>query len=462
MVIKNINSGPSFPSVPSSGPPAGGDAVDERKLLAKIGWRLLPLLIISYMIAYIDRINVGFAKLQLQSALHVDPAVFGRVYGVGAGLFFLGYFAFEVPSNLILQRVGARIWIARIMVVWGMVSAGMVFMHSTAAFYAMRFVLGVAEAGFFPGVILYVTYWFPARERARTVALFAAGSMVAGVIGSTLSGMILGLEGVAGLHGWQWLFLLEGMPAVIFGVVVFLVLPDLPSEARWLTEPEKAWLKARLELEALTVRATSGHNIRDALLSPRVWFLCLLYFLLNISGYGYEFWAPTIVSGFSGQSDSIVGFINAIPYLVSVGAMMLTARHSDRTGERPRHIAFAALVSGLGFALSGIFSKPILTLGALILALAGLKSMLGPFWAYCTSRLDGAAAAVGIALINSVGNLGGFAGPVIVGVINDNTGNSAFGLTALSGGVITLGLLAFTLTPGQCATVPSLARNPAP
>ncbi|HNX78279.1 MAG TPA: MFS transporter, partial [Prolixibacteraceae bacterium] len=266
------------------------------ELYSKITWRLIPLLFFCYIIAYIDRINVGFAKLQLREVLGVDEAVFGSVYGLGAGLFFIGYFLFEIPSNLVMARVGARIWIARIMIIWGFVAAAMMFIHSTTMFYVMRFVLGVAEAGFYPGMILYLTYWYPARERAKVIALFATGAVIAGIIGSPVSGAILGMHGAAGLAGWQWLFLLEGIPAVLLGLVVLFVLPNGPAKARWLSPEEKEVVKRRLDAEIDQRKELVHFKFSQALKSKWVWLLCLVYFLLNVGGYGYELWMPSIIN----------------------------------------------------------------------------------------------------------------------------------------------------------------------
>jgi MFS transporter, ACS family, tartrate transporter len=425
--------------------PDGVRLAEEHALLSKITWRLLPLLFLCYIVAYIDRINVGFAKEQLQQVLGVDPAVFGRVYGLGAGLFFIGYFLCEVPSNLILHRVGARIWIARIMVLWGFISMGMVFIKSTTAFYCMRFLLGAAEAGFFPGVILYLTYWFPARDRARTVALFATGGVIAGFIGSPISGAVLGLNGMAGLAGWQWLFLIEGVPAVLLGAVVLIYLPNGPRQARWLTATQCQWIESRLAEEAARSDQHQRHRLADAFTSGRVWLLCLLYFLLNVGGYGYEMWLPTIVKEFSGTSDAVVGLLNAIPYFAAALAMLAVGRYSDRTGRRRWPVALGAMASAVGFALSGWLHNPYLAMAALILAFVGLKSTLGPFWALGTAFLSGTAAAGGIALINSVGNLGGFVGPYLVGEIKDQTGSNLAALMMLGGALLAMGCLAFAI-----------------
>ena len=434
----------SSPDAPQSGLPIL-TTEQSRQLFSKITWRLVPLLFLSYIIAYIDRINIGFAKLQLSEVLGVDPDVFGSVYGLGAGLFFIGYFIFEVPSNLIMQRVGARLWIARIMIVWGLVSMTMMFISGKTGFYLVRFLLGVAEAGFFPGVILYLTYWYPARERARIVALFASGAVLAGVLGSPLSGMILELQGKGGLEGWQWLFLLEGIPAVLMGLVVLLALPVHPRKVRWLSAGEKIWIQSRLDEEAALSKGRSHIRLSEAFSSGRIWLLCLIYFLLNVGGYGFEMWLPSIIKGFSEMNFAKVGWINAIPYFAAMIAMLVTGSHSDRTGERRWHVAIAAASSALGFALSAYFKNPYLAMAALTLAFVGLKSTLGPFWALGTAFLSGTAAAGGIALINSVGNLGGFVGPTLVGIITDRTGSAGTSLLILGSALLLMGMLVLTI-----------------
>ncbi len=427
-------------------------AEQSRQLFSKITWRLIPLLFLSYIIAYIDRINIGFAKLQLLEVLGVDPNVFGSVYGLGAGLFFIGYFIFEVPSNLIMQRVGARLWIARIMIVWGLVSMTMMFITGKSGFYLVRFFLGVAEAGFFPGVILYLTYWYPAKERARIVALFASAAVLAGVLGSPLSGSILGLQGKGGLEGWQWLFLLEGIPAVLMGLVVLFALPNRPQKARWLSDEEKIRLQFRLTEEAARSQGRSHFRLSDAFSSGRIWLLCLIYFLLNVGAYGFEMWLPSIIKGFSEMNFAKVGWINAIPYFVAMVAMLYTGSHSDRTGERRWHVAIAAASSAIGFALSAYLKNPYLAMAALTLAFVGLKSSLGPFWALGTAFLSGTAAAGGIALINSVGNLGGFVGPILVGIITDRTGSTGTSLLILGSAPLLMGLLVLTIHRGTNKT----------
>ncbi len=416
---------------------------EQRATVATVTRRLVPLLFFCYIIAYIDRINVGFAKLHLREVLGVSEDKFNSAYGLGAGLFFIGYFIFEVPSNLVLQRVGARIWIARIMIVWGIVSACFMFLKGTTMFYSMRFLLGAAEAGFFPGVILYLTYWFPTKERARIFAMFATGGVLAGVIGSPISGALLDLDGMGGLAGWQWLFLLEAIPAVLMGLVVLFVLPNRPQEARWLSPAQKEWIEGRLAEDAAASVSTQGHSLAAIFSSGRVWLLCLLYFLMNVGGYGYELWLPTIIKSFSTTSSFVLGTINAIPYFAAGVTMLLVARYSDKTGERRGVVALAAVSSAVGFALSAYFKNPYLAMAALTLAFIGLKSTIAPFWAMTTAFLGGTAAAAGIAFINSVGNLGGFAGPYLVGVIKDQTGSNVAALLLL--GAALLGMAVFTL-----------------
>jgi MFS transporter, ACS family, tartrate transporter len=417
---------------------------EQRATVSKMMWRLIPLLFVCYIIAYIDRINVGFAKLHLREALGVSEAVFNTVYGLGAGLFFVGYFIFEVPSNLILQRVGARVWIARIMIFWGIVSACFMFLKGTTMFYWMRFLLGAAEAGFFPGVLLYLTYWFPAKERARTIALFATGGVLAGVIGSPISGALLEMDGMLGLHGWQWLFLIEALPAILLGFVVLFVLPNGPREAKWLTPAQVQWIEGRLAADAAQ-SPQQEHRLKDVFLSGPVWICCLMYFLMNIGGYGYELWAPSIIKSLSGSGDAMVGLIGAIPYLVAGVAMFLVARHSDRTQERRVHVSISAAISAVAFALSAYFKNPYLIMAALAVAFAAQKSTIAVFWALTTSFLSGAAAAGGIALINSVGNLGGFVGPSVVGKIKDLTGSETAALLFLGGALLGMSILALVV-----------------
>ena len=439
-------------STPTGGDPHSSNKTpqlseaEQRATMAMVTRRLIPLLFFCYVIAYIDRINVGFAKLHLREVLGVSEDKFNTAYGLGAGLFFIGYFFFEVPSNLILQRVGARIWIARIMIVWGIVSACFMFLNGTTMFYTMRFLLGAAEAGFFPGVILYLTYWFPAKERARTIAMFATGGVLAGVIGSPISGALLDLDGMGGLAGWQWLFLLEAIPAELMGFVVLAVLPNRPQEARWLSPAQKQWIESRLDEDTAVPATGQGHGLAQIFSSGRVWLLCLLYFLMNVGGYGYELWLPTIIKSFATTSSFVLGTINAIPYFAAGVAMLLVARYSDRTGKRRGVVAVAAASSAIGFALSAYFKNPYLAMASLSLAFIGLKSTIAPFWAMTTAFLGGTTAAAGIAFINSVGNLGGFAGPYLVGVIKDQTGGSnVAALLLLGAALLCMSIMALAL-----------------
>ena len=427
---------------------------DQARVLKRITYRLIPLLFCCYIIAYIDRINVGFAKLQLQGVLDVDPAIFGRVYGLGAGLFFIGYFIFEVPSNLILHRVGARVWIARIMIVWGIVSMAFMFMKGVTSFYVLRFLLGAAEAGFFPGVILYITYWYPAAERARMIALFAMGAIVAGMIGSPISGALLAMDGVGGLAGWQWLFLIEGSPAVLLGFVVLFYLPNGPQDARWLSSNEKKWVADMLARSAAASTTSGRHSLRDCFTSPVVWLLCLIYFLRNVGTYGYEMWLPTMVKGMTGKSDAMVGLINGLPYFAAGIAMYLVGRHSDKTGERRGHMSGSAVGATIGFIVAATATNAFVAIAGLALAFAGSKASLPPFWAQSTEFLKGTAAAGGIALINSVGNLGGFFGPTFVGMIKDKTGSNFGGLVLLGACYVGVAVLAFVV-PKPAKTVSS-------
>ena len=429
---------------------------EQADVSRRITWRLIPLLFCCYIIAYIDRINVGFAKLQLQEVLAVDASVFGRVYGLGAGLFFVGYFLFEVPSNLVLHRIGARIWIARIMIVWGLVSMSFMFMKGVTSFYVLRFLLGAAEAGFFPGVILYITYWYPPAERARMIALFATGAIVAGVVGSPISGALLTMDGVGGLAGWQWLFLLEGLPAVLLGLVVAFALPNRPEDASWLSDREKSWIAGRL-IESTVASPSQSHRLRECFTSPVVWFLCLIYFLRNVGTYGYEMWLPSIVKGVTGKSDLLVGFINGLPYLAAGVAMYLVGRSSDRTGERRGHMAAGAVGATVGFVIAATAQNPFISIAGLCLAFAGSKASLPPFWALSTHFLKGTAAAGGIALINSVGNLGGFFGPTFVGMIKDKTGSNFGGLVLLGACYVGVAMLAFVVPkPADGASKPQI------
>jgi D-galactonate transporter len=401
--------------------------IATEKLYARVGRRLLPFLFLCYVVAYLDRVNVGFAKLQMQADLHLSDTV----YGLGAGIFFLGYFLFEVPANLMMLRVGARRWIARIMASWGLVSAAMLFADSAASFYLMRFLLGVAEAGFFPGVILYLTYWYPAQRRARIVAIFMSGVAVAGVAGGPLSGWIMShFDGHGGLAGWQWLFLLEGLPAVLLGVLTLALLDDGIDDANWLDDEEKALLKHELAGDGAP-RAPWG--LRHVFGSSRVWILALIYFLLVMGLYGVGFWLPQLIRNTGVQDVLDIGLLTAIPYGIAALTMIAAARHSDRSGERRWHVALAAFAGAAGLLASTQYANnPLLALAALSVATAGILSAFPVFWSIPTAMLGGSAAAAGIAMINSLGNLAGFVSPYLVGAIKDATHSTANGITLLA------------------------------
>jgi ACS family tartrate transporter-like MFS transporter len=406
---------------------AVADASDVRAAVATARRRLIPFLFTLYIVAYLDRINVGFAALQMNAALGFSATI----YSFGSGIFFLSYALFEVPSNVILARVGARHWIARIMVTWGIVSSAMMFVHGPIGFSTLRFLLGAAEAGFFPGILYYLTRWFPARDRARTIATFMTAVLVSGVIGSPISGALLSLSGL-GLAGWQWLFLLEGIPAVILGFVVLYTLPDTPEEARWMPELEKSALIARLEEEARTV-AVDTHTTGAAMTSGRVWLLAIVHFMLiPVTLYGIGFWLPQMIKAASGASNTVVGALSAIPYAAGAIAMVIVGRHSDRTGERRWHLSIAALVSATGLVLSTQASGVASSVASLSIAMLGLASMMGPFWALATAAVRGVGGAASIALINAVGNTGGFVGPYLLGAINDATHSFFAGLMAIA------------------------------
>jgi ACS family tartrate transporter-like MFS transporter len=362
-----------------------------------------------------------------------DLSFSSEVYGFGAGIFFIGYALFEVPSNLILARIGARRWIARIMITWGIIAAGMMFVQGPLSFYVLRFLLGIAEAGFFPGIIFYLSEWFPADVRARAIARFMTAIPVSAVIGGPISGALLGLGGRLGLTGWQWLFLLEGLPAVVLGVVVLRYLPDRPEDAEWLAPEQRRWLRERLNAERDSRVERHSYSVIRALSSSVVWQLGLLVFLsVSFGQYALALWLPQIVRGFSGLSNLQVGFISAIPNLVAVIAMVIVAAHSDRTGERFLHIAAASAVAAVGFFGAALVQSSALAMMFLSLASAGLLSVHGPFWPLPSKFLTGAAAAGGIALINSLSNLSGFVGPYAIGLLSGASGNFRSGLLLLA------------------------------
>jgi len=409
--------------------------------LSKARRRLIPFLFVLYLVAYLDRINVGFASLQMNRELGLSEGVFG----LGAGLFFLGYSIFEVPSNLILERVGARVWIARIMISWGIVAMAMIAARGAASFFAIRFILGLAEAGFFPGVILYLTFWFPAREQARAVALFMTATALAGLIAGPVSGALLELHGLAGLSGWQWLFILEGLPAVVLGVLVLRYLPDGPHEAAWLEVDERAALLMRLERERGRSTQKRQRSLREAISNSTVWILSLVYFAIVFGLYGVTFWLPQIIQSFGNRSDFGIGMLSAVPFFGAAIAMVFVGRASDLSGERRWHLAVCAAVGAIGLMLASTTRSPLFSLGALSIAAAGIWGTFGPFWAMPPEFLSGTAAAGAIALINSIGNLGGFAGPYVVGMVKQTTHSFAGGMIVMAVSLVAAGMIALTL-----------------
>jgi MFS transporter, ACS family, tartrate transporter len=433
----------------------------------KAAWRLIPFLTLCYIIAFLDRVNVGFAALTMNKELGLTAEMFG----FGAGIFFFGYFIFEVPSNLILERFGARRWIARIMISWGIITAsfafvpsistifqslGFMFFDNARTFYLMRFIFGAAEAGFFPGIILYLTYWFTAEERARWVGVFFAAVPLSSVIGGPISGFILDtLNGSTGLGGWQWLFIIEGVPSILIGLSALRYLTDKPKEAVWLDPDERVALQARIDHEHKSREAVRQYRLGEALISPRVLGLGLVYFGIGTAAYGLVYWLPQIIKGMAtdigldrvtGVSiNTLTGYLFAVPYAFAVVAMIWWTRHSDVTHERVWHVICPAIVSGLALIASAYIANPVLAAVALIICAMGIYAALPTFWTLPTGFLTGSAAAGGIALINSIGNLGGFVGPYVMGWMKDATGETTLGLVALAACSIMAGVVTFLI-----------------
>ena len=410
----------------------------------KVAFRLIPILFSCYILAYIDRVNVGFAKL----AMHDVPWFSDAVFATGAGIFFLGYFLFEVPANLILQRTGARLWIARIMISWGIISTLMAFSQGSLSFYLLRFFLGVAEAGFFPGIILYLTYWFPREHRAHMIALFMTAVAAAGIVGSPISGFILqASNGWHGLQSWQWLFILEGVPSILLGLAVPLLLTDHPSQAHWLSPQEKSFLLEKLDHEQHQKLSAGEHafSLKDAFRSTRIWIFCLTQFTIVFGLYGASFWLPQIVHDSLTQVDWQIGLYSAIPWACAAFGMVWVCRHSDRKRERRLHVGLSALTAALGFALSALPGLPgWVLLVTLSIALTGVLATTSCFWSVPTAILSGTAAAAGIAWINSVGNLAGLVAPELFRWMKSHHGMSTALLT-LAAIQACAGILALTI-----------------
>lgn len=399
--------------------------------------RLIPFIVILYVFNYLDRVNVSFAKLEMKEDLGFSESM----YGLGAGIFFISYFLFEVPSNLIMQRVGARLWLARIMITWGLISSAMMFVRGPYSFYALRFLLGMAEAGFAPGILLYLTYWLPVRHQAKAVAWFLTSTAIAGAVGSPLAGLLLKLDGTAVfgrvLAGWQWLFLLEGIPSVLGGIAILLLLPNRPEQVKWLSPEQQHWLSSQVQADRERLKSVGHTSFFRAFRSPTFLMLNVIYFTLMFGFQGINFWLPTIVKQLTASHDNLhVGLIASVPYFAAMVAMVLIGRHSDRSGERRWHVAVCAAGGVLGFILCATTNHPVVGIAAMALAASAIWSTLGPFWAMPPAFLAGTAAAAGIAMINSIGNLGGFVGPYLIGVTVDHTRNYKAGLLVAAGSLL--------------------------
>lgn len=421
----------------------------RQSAIAKASRRLIPFLVLCYAVNFLDRVNVGYAALAMNADLGFTPSIFG----IGAGIFFVGYILFEIPSNLALQRFGARIWIARIMISWGLISTAMALVSGETSFYVMRFLLGVAEAGFFPGIILYLTYWFPARERARIIALFMAAVPLATMVGGPISGALIEMHGLFGLKGWQWLFVVEGVPAVVLGAIALRVLDDKPEGARWLSVEERQALAHTLSAEARVAREVGYAELGQALTRPRVLTLGLLYFCIVMGLYGISFWMPQVIQTY-GLSPIEIGLLTAIPYSFAAIVMVLWGAHSDRTGERIWHVALPLFLAGAAFAWSAASLPLALILVALSFATAGTYAAIGTFWSLPTSILTGTGAAAGLALINSLGNTGGLVGPPIIGALKEGTGTFTAALLFLAGMLILGAVIALVFGAIQRAHAP--------
>ncbi|WPP02278.1 MFS transporter [Pseudomonas sp. HR96] len=407
----------------------------ELRLIRRITLKLIPFLVVLYLIAYVDRSAVGFAKLHMGSDVGIGDAA----YGMGAGLFFIGYFLLEIPSNLMLERFGARRWFARIMITWGAITIGMAFVQGPSSFYLMRFLLGAAEAGFFPGVLYYITQWFPVRHRGKILGLFILSQPIAMMITGPVSGGLLGMDGVLGLHGWQWLFIAIGIPAVLATWPVLRWLPDQPQQVNWLDDGEKAWLAGELHKDLAAYGQTRHGNPLHALKDKRVLLLALFYLPVTLSIYGLGLWLPTLIKQFGG-SDLTTGFVSAVPYIFGIVGLLVVPRSSDRLNDRYGHLAVLYVIGAVAMFLSAWLSTPVLQLAALCFVAFSLFSCTAVFWTLPGRFFAGASAAAGIALINSVGNLGGYLGPFVIGALKESTGTLASGLYFLSA-VLLFGLL---------------------
>ncbi|MFZ6050065.1 MFS transporter [Pseudomonas sp. CR3202] len=424
----------------------------EARIIRTLTLRLIPFLILLYLVAFIDRSAVGFAKLHMNA----DIGISDMAYGFGAGLFFIGYFIFEVPSNLLLERYGARRWFARILITWGAITVGMALVQGAYSFYAMRFLLGAAEAGFFPGVLYYITRWYPVRHRGKVLGFFILSQPIALMVTGPLAGALLGMNGIAGLAGWQWLFIVIGVPAILLAWPTLRILPDTPKDARWLAEPDRQWLIAELDKDRKEYGQTEHANPLRALTDRRVLLLALLYLPSTLSTYGLSLWLPTLVHQFGG-SDLTTGFISAVPYIFGVIGLLVVPRSSDRLNDRYGHLTVLYILGSTGLFLSAWLGSPVLQLAALCLTAFSLFSITAIFWVLPGRFLTGASAAAGIALINSFGNLGGYIGPFGIGALKEYTGSLASGLYFLSA-VLISGVLLTWIVYSQLEKKTAAAR----
>ena len=417
------------------------------RIYSKVTWRLIPFLFICYVASYLDRINIGFAQLQMKQDLGFSDAV----YGLGAGIFFFGYFLFEVPSNLLLEKIGARKTLLRIMVVWGTISACMMFVKTPMQFYIARFLLGVFEAGFFPGIILYLTFWYPSGMRARIIALFMSAIAIAGIIGGPLSGWIMNdLAGTNGWKGWQWMFLLEGLPTIVLGVLVLIILDDHPDDAKWLTAREKEILDHNLEEDQRGLDVAHHHSLGQAFRDPKIYILSFAYFTFICGVYAISFWLPTIIKSFGVTDPLRIGLWTTIPYIAGAIGMVVISKHSDQTLERRWHAALSGFIGGAGLVASSFLPGNLgLALVALSIATIGILSTMPLFWAMPTAYLSGTAAAGGIALINSLGLIGGFVSPFVIGWIKTSTGSVNYGLYFITALLVLGGVVLLTGIPAR-------------
>lgn len=404
------------------------NAIDRKSIYSRISWRLIPYMFLLYIVAYLDRVNVGFAAIDMKRQL----ALTDSAYGLGAGVFFLGSSCFDLPSNLLMRKFGARKWIARIMISWGIVSTCMVFVKGPWSFGSMRFLLGVAEAGYFPGMVLYLTYWFPSQQRARAIARFMTATAIAGVVGGPLSSALLRLNGHGGLSGWQWLFIAEGAPTILLGLTVLFFLKDGPAQADWLSDDEKQWLESELEEDRKQSGSSGKHRLMDALKTPAVWLLAVIFFANQICIYIVNLWMPLILSNLKHTSanSTLIARYATMPYVAATVAMVVIGFTSDKSKERRFHMAGCMVMAAAGLAWAANSMSIPVAICAFSLAAAGLWSIMGPFWALPTSMLRGTAAASGIAVITTIGNTGGFLGPFATGKLHDLTNSYTTGLYA--------------------------------